>query len=73
MHEIKVPKDDDLIKQLLSRRIKFDTSGKLWLEDKKDMKARGAPSPDIADAFCIAFGHQSAVSRSYLPGDQESR
>jgi phage terminase large subunit len=72
MHEIKVPKDDDLIKQLLSRRIKFDTAGKLWLEDKKDMKARGAPSPDIADAFCIAFGHQSTVSRSCLPGDQES-
>jgi hypothetical protein len=71
MLELKLPKHDQLVQQLMSRRLKFDASGKMWMESKPDMKARGVPRPDIADAFCMAFGQYPLQQKSYLPGDNE--
>ncbi len=37
------------------------------------MRARGVKSPDVADAFCIAFAVQSVLAHSYLPFDDQNR
>ncbi len=39
------------------------SSGKIWIEQKDEMRARGAKSPDIGDAFCLAFGVQTFGTR----------
>ncbi|MDT9156006.1 terminase, partial [Escherichia coli] len=33
----------------------YDKAGKIQLEAKDDIKARGLPSPDIADALALTF------------------
>jgi len=43
------------------------------MESKEEMRARGVKSPDVADAFCIAFAVQSALAHSYLPFDDQNR
>lgn len=67
-HEIKLPKHDELIQQLMSRRTKMHSSGKIWIEQKDEMRARGAKSPDIGDAFCLAFGMPSFERASWITG-----
>ena len=34
---------------------RMTSSGKVQIEGKEEMKARGLPSPDLADAFCLAL------------------
>jgi len=53
---LKLPRSaEDLHQQLLTVRYKELPSGKLKIESKADMKKRGLPSPDIADALCLTF------------------
>lgn len=47
--------DDKLISQLSNRTYTVDSSGKIVLEKKEDMKKRGVSSPDIADALALAL------------------
>ena len=56
-----LPADGELMKQLSSRRLQYDTKARIQLEPKDSMRARGLPSPDRADAVI------GAVSAS-LPG-----
>lgn len=49
------PKDDKLAAQLGLPGYHVNTSGKLVLESKQDMQARGEESPDDADALCLTF------------------
>ena len=53
--EIDIPDNEDLIGQLSSAKFKFDSKGRLLVEKKADMKKRGFPSPDIADAFLMSL------------------
>ena len=53
--EIILPDDDDLRAQLLDRKGVDHAKGKLAIESKKDMKARGVGSPDRADAVLGAM------------------
>jgi hypothetical protein len=46
--------DDDLIAQLGSIKWKVMPGGKIAIESKEDMKKRGLPSPDKADAVMMA-------------------
>jgi hypothetical protein len=47
---------DKLLKSdLTSPRVKPDSAGKIYLESKKEMKARGLASPDAADAIAVTF------------------
>ena len=48
--EVILPDDDDLRGQLLDRKRTFNARGKIAVESKQDMKSRGVPSPDRADA-----------------------
>lgn len=49
-----LPKDERLIAELSNRRKEYDSKGRIKLESKADMKARGASSPDLADALILA-------------------
>lgn len=52
---IALPNDDALIAQLTGRRAIVQSSGKIKLESKAEMKRRGLPSPDRADALALAL------------------
>jgi hypothetical protein len=45
----------DLAGELASVKYKFDSSGRIVVESKDEMKARGLRSPDIADALATTF------------------
>ncbi len=47
--------NDDLAKQLVGPTYGFSQQDKIQLERKSDMKARGLPSPDRADALALTF------------------
>lgn len=50
------PGDDDLAAQLGAMRYKFNSRGQILIESKDDMKKRGLPSPDRADALMLTSG-----------------
>ena len=49
-----LPDDDDWY-ELANIKYKFTSKGQLQLESKDDMKKRGLPSPDVADALSLTF------------------
>lgn len=51
--EIVLPDDDALIAQLSGRKYGMTENGKIRVESKKVMKARGVPSPDEADCVLL--------------------
>jgi hypothetical protein len=63
-----IPDTDDLHADLTSCGYKYDSSGRLCLESKQDMKKRGMPSPDSADAMALCFAEPagSPIPRSSL-------
>jgi hypothetical protein len=50
-----IPQDRILKTDLISPLMKPDSRGTIFLESKKEMKARGLASPDAADAICVTF------------------
>lgn len=49
-------KDVEYLNAELSRpQVDYDQNGRVKVESKKDMKKRGIPSPNKADAFVMAF------------------
>ncbi len=54
LQKISLPDDKELVNQLCSRKFLFTRKGKYRLESKEDMRKRGLPSPDKADALAIA-------------------
>jgi hypothetical protein len=50
-----LPTDKFLKSDLISPMMKPDSRGSIFLESKKDMKARGLASPDAADAIALTF------------------
>jgi hypothetical protein len=52
---VQIPDDDELHGELCSLGFKFNSSGQLQIESKDDLKARGMPSPDGADALSLTF------------------
>ena len=60
-----IPADRQLKSDLTGPKTKPDSSGTIFLESKKDMKARGLASPDAADALAVTFAYPVA-SRQYV-------
>lgn len=58
-----IPEDHKLREDLLGPEYYFDEKMRLRLEKKEDMKARGLPSPDTADALALTFAHAVPVLR----------
>jgi len=54
-----------LLEQLANRRAKVRPSGVLVLESKAELKERGLASPDLADAFVMAFAFVDVKGRDY--------
>jgi hypothetical protein len=50
-----IKEDRQLLADLTGPKVKPDSSGTIFLESKKDMKARGLASPDAADAIAVTF------------------
>ena len=50
-----IPTDRYLKSDLISPMMKPDSKGSIFLESKKDMRARGLASPDAADAIALTF------------------
>lgn len=61
--DIQLPDDDKLISQLTTRKYRMTSKGKIVLERKEDMKKRGLPSPDRADAVVLAFTEIREIKR----------
>lgn len=53
---ISIPRDEDLMSQLSNLKFEYTIKGQIRIESKEDMKKRGLPSPDKADALALAFG-----------------
>jgi hypothetical protein len=52
---VQLPDCDELHGDLCNLGYKYDSSGRLLIESKDDLKARGMPSPDTADALALTF------------------
>lgn len=52
--------DGHLGAELARPRYKFTKGGKIQVESKDDIKKRGFPSPDLADAFVLTFASVAA-------------
>ena len=50
-----LPDSDSLQADLVSCGYKYNSSGQLLIEAKQDMRKRGVPSPDEADAVALCF------------------
>ncbi len=48
-------KDEALISELVEPTFTFTSAGKLVVEQKDQVKKRGLPSPDLAEAFILTF------------------
>lgn len=49
--------------ELTAATYRMTSSGKVQIESKEEMKARGLASPDLADAFCLALYARSRARR----------
>tara|TARA_Y100000593_G_scaffold90491_1_gene177044 strand:+ start:818 stop:2233 length:1416 start_codon:yes stop_codon:yes gene_type:complete len=60
----RIPRDDRLMFELCSPRYSFESSGKIRMETKDEMKKRigHRGSPDYADAFVLTFAGNAATT-----------
>lgn len=65
--DIDIADDEGLIAQLAGVKYKFNSAGKILIESKEEMKRRGVPSPDRADALMLVFG--LSLDERNIPGD----
>lgn len=60
------PNDAALAEQLNLRRWKMDNRGKIKVETKNELRARGAGSPDVGDAAALTFYYTESVSVNFF-------
>lgn len=63
----RIPRDERLMFELCSPRYSFESSGKIRMETKDEMKKRigHRGSPDFADAFVLTFAGNAAIHAGY--------
>lgn len=65
---VQIPDSDELMGDLTCLGYKYDSSSRLLIESKDDLKARGIKSPDCADALSLTFTMGDYLSQgSYQP------
>jgi hypothetical protein len=52
---IRLPYDEKLSAQLANLRYTYTSAGQIQIESKDEMRRRGLPSPDRADALALLF------------------
>lgn len=65
-----IPGDRALVEDLTAPEFGYTLNGQIKLESKADMKKRGCPSPDAADALALTFAY---TVQEYLPVSESSR
>ena len=55
-----LPQDELLAAELTAPMYSYNADNAVMLERKQDMKRRGIPSPDIADAFALTFAYPAS-------------
>jgi hypothetical protein len=67
--DVRMPDDADTIAELTAVKYKLTSAGKILVESKDEMKRRGMPSPDRADAVVLTFAQSDLASQqmSYQP------
>lgn len=63
--EVVLMNDPTLVSQLVTRKVSFDSRGRIKLESKEELDARGLRSPDRADAVIGCFAHGSPNFLTY--------
>lgn len=75
------PADEELAAQLLSIRWRPNSRGLILIESKEEMRKRGLPSPDRADAVAMSIGQRTDLrdftlettkNRSLIDGERPS-
>lgn len=67
---VEIPDDDALHGELCNVGFKIDSSGRLVMESKDDIKKRGLPSPDCADALCLTHAGGKMINiQSMMPSN----
>lgn len=65
---VQIPDSDELLGDLTSLGYKFDSSGRLQIESKDELRKRGMKSPDTADSLALTFYVGDYVSGGgYVP------
>jgi len=65
---VELPDNDMLHGELCNLGFKMDSSGRLQMESKDDIKKRGLPSPDCADALALTFSGGKMINiQSMMP------
>lgn len=60
---VNIANDEKLLAELVAPRFQYTSTGKVKVEAKEDMKKRGIPSPNRADAFLLTLASE-AISAS---------
>ena len=63
---IRIPADNQLVGELAALRYGYDSQGRIKMESKDDIRKRGLPSPDKADALMLAFLAPSSRLRLWV-------
>ncbi len=58
-----IPKLEQLKEELSAPHKHYDESGKVKVESKKDLRKREVPSPNIADAFIMAYAYNHEMNK----------
>lgn len=68
-----IPDDEDLRADLTAPEYQYTVKGLVQLEKKDDMKKRGLPSPDLADALTLTFAVPVASGLRSRPSVADDR
>lgn len=58
----RIPRDEILFSQLVAPRYSFNSSGRIKVESKDEMKKRGLKSPDRADALILTLAQEPSIA-----------
>ena len=65
---VDIPDNDMLYGELCNIGFKTDSTGRLVIESKDDIKKRGLPSPDCADSLILTFSGGKMINiQSMMP------
>ena len=68
-----LPADGVLVGELTATSYSFSSSGKIEVDSKAELKRRGLPSPDVADAFLLTFAVAEQKREKGLHGRRQHR
>ncbi len=61
--QVALPVNNQLMGELAAMRYSYDSQGRILMESKDDLRQRGLPSPDQADALMLAFLEPTAKAK----------